>query len=256
MGTNTSEGEHKSPSKPSKPSGTKSSSKVNDKPSESHASKPERSAKNKKIQEKNKKNKDNKPQVEIYDASSSSKIGVLVSEPSSSSTKRAKFIVEPVSQWYTSIPPLSSPSSALQTPSSTQLSELNTRAAQLLTKDAETYQASSASTGNSAADNHFLQTILTKGTLSDRLSALTLLVQASPVHNTKALETLKGMAERGRGKGGREEGLKAVRCVVDWWVGGGAPDRKLRYVVPTITWTKTSPSFLDISATNHCYIPM
>lgn len=256
MGTNTSEGEHKSPSKPSKPSGTKSSSKVNDKPSESHASKPERSAKNKKIQEKNKKNKDNKPQVEIYDASSSSKIGVLVSEPSSSSTKRAKFIVEPVSQWYTSIPPLSSPSSALQTPSSTQLSELNTRAAQLLTKDAETYKASSASTGNSAADNHFLQTILTKGTLSDRLSALTLLVQASPVHNTKALETLKGMAERGRGKGGREEGLKAVRCVVDWWVGGGAPDRKLRYVVPTITWTKTSPSFLDISATNHCYIPM
>ena len=62
------------------------------------------------------------------------------------------------------------------------------------------------------------------------LSALTLLVQASPVHNTKSLESLRTMAERGRGKGGRDEGLKAMRCVVDWWIGGGAPGRKLKCV--------------------------
>ena len=42
----------------------------------------------------------------------------------------------------------------------------------------------------------------------------------------KALETLKGMS----GKKGREESLKALRAMVDWWVGGGAPDRKLRCV--------------------------
>lgn len=29
-------------------------------------------------------------------------------------------------------------------------------------------------------------------------------------------------------KGGRGESLKALRAVVDWWVGGGCPDRKLR----------------------------
>ncbi|TEB35322.1 hypothetical protein FA13DRAFT_1728125 [Coprinellus micaceus] len=75
----------------------------------------------------------------------------------------------------------------------------------------------------------FFAKVAGTGTLSDRLSALTLMVQSSPVHNTKALETLKGMAERGRGKGGREEALKAIRCVVDWWCGGGVPDRKLRY---------------------------
>ena len=57
---------------------------------------------------------------------------------------------------------------------------------------------------------------------------MTLLVQSSPLHNIKALETLKGVAERGKGKGGREESLKALRCIVDWWVGGGAPNRKLR----------------------------
>ena len=104
------------------------------------------------------------------------------------------------------------------------------RAAEIIKRDADLYQSSAASTGHSSSDSHFLNTILTQGTLSDRLSALTLLVQGSPVHNTKALETLRGMAERGRGKGGREEGLKAMRCIVDWWVGGGAPNRKLKYV--------------------------
>ena len=57
---------------------------------------------------------------------------------------------------------------------------------------------------------------------------MTLLVQGSPVHNVKSLESLKNMAERGKGKGGREESLKALRCIVDWWAGGGAPDRKLK----------------------------
>jgi len=51
-------------------------------------------------------------------------------------------------------------------------------------------------------------------------------VQSSPVHNTKALDTLKNMA--GKAGGGRNESLKALRCIVDWWVGGGIPDRKLK----------------------------
>lgn len=71
---------------------------------------------------------------------------------------------------------------------------------------------------------------LATGTLSNRLSALTLLVQASSIHNTTALDSLRAMAQRGRAKGGRDEGLKAVRCVVDWCVGGGGPGRKLKYV--------------------------
>ena len=139
-----------------------------------------------------------------------------------------KLVFPPESQWYAALPPLQQPGKPLATPSVSQISTLTERAATLLANDAAAYQASSAFTGNSASDSHFLHTILSKGTLSDRLSALTLLVQASPLHNTKALETLKGMAERGRGKGGREEGLKAMRCVVDWWVGGGAPGRKLK----------------------------
>ncbi|KAI0643202.1 CBF/Mak21 family-domain-containing protein [Trametes meyenii] len=138
----------------------------------------------------------------------------------------ALYTIPPTPTWYTAIPHLPA-SPSLPAPSASQLTSLTSRAAELLKDDAEQYQTSGAS--QSASDAHFLKTVLSKGTLSDRLSALTLLVQASPVHNTAALENLRGMAQRGRAKGGRDEGLKAVRCVVDWWVGGGGPGRKLRY---------------------------
>jgi ribosome biogenesis protein MAK21 len=52
------------------------------------------------------------------------------------------------------------------------------------------------------------------------------MVQASPIHNIKALDSLKNMAS----KKGREESLKALRAIVDWWIGGGGPDWKLKYV--------------------------
>ena len=75
-----------------------------------------------------------------------------------------------------------------------------------------------------SSDMAYLNKILTSGTLSDRLSALTLMAQASPLHNQRALESLRTMAS----KKGREESLKALRAIVDWWVGSGAPNKKLK----------------------------
>lgn len=140
---------------------------------------------------------------------------------------KSHFISPPASQWYLSAAPLGAAPTPLPAVSSTQLASFTTRASNLHTTDIYTFQTSSSS-NSSASEANFLSKIIQSGTLSDRLSALTLLVQSSPLHNIKALETLKGMAERGKGKGGREESLKALRCVVDWWVGGGAPDRKLK----------------------------
>lgn len=137
-----------------------------------------------------------------------------------------KFIFPPTSQWDSVIPPLPAVTN-FPTPTPTQTSSLLSKATSLHATDVQNYTASGVSTG-SASDNQFLQKVLQSGTLSDRLSAMTLLVQGSPVHNVKSLESLKSMAERGKGKGGREESLKALRCIVDWWVGGGAPDRKLK----------------------------
>ena len=135
-------------------------------------------------------------------------------------------LLEPVPQWYTLLPPLP-PSKAQPGPPSPQtLSQKQSHASSLHASELAAYEnATSASKlTSSSSDAAFLQKILTSGTLSDRLSALTLLAQSSPVHNTRALETLRGMAN----KKGREESLKALRAVCDWWVGGGAPDRKLK----------------------------
>ncbi|KAG1727779.1 ribosome biogenesis protein [Suillus paluster] len=146
-------------------------------------------------------------------------------------SKVAKNQVEASPLWYQNIPKLPGSSTALPPVTSAKLSSLMERGASLHATAVETYQSKSSSTvTSSSSDYAFLQKILHSGTLSDRLSALTLLVQSSPLHNTKALETLKAMAERGKGKGGREESLKALRCILDWWVGGGAPNRKLKYL--------------------------
>jgi ribosome biogenesis protein MAK21 len=139
---------------------------------------------------------------------------------------KTNFIFQPISQWYTATPPLPTPTST-PTITTPQLSPLVSKAAALHDKDISTFQASSSSNSSSSEAN-FLSKIIQSGTLSDRLSALTLLVQSSPLHNIKALESLKAMAERGKGKGGRDESLKALRCIVDWWVGGGVPNRKLK----------------------------
>ncbi|KIK87379.1 hypothetical protein PAXRUDRAFT_831842 [Paxillus rubicundulus Ve08.2h10] len=131
--------------------------------------------------------------------------------------------------WYQTVPPLPPSKSSPFVPPA-NLDTLLHRASTLHTSAVLAFQSKSMSTATSTnSEFAFLQKILHSGTLSDRLSALTLLVQSSPLHNTKALETLKNMAERGKGKGGREESLKALRCIIDWWVGGGAPNRKLKY---------------------------
>jgi ribosome biogenesis protein MAK21 len=140
---------------------------------------------------------------------------------------KSHFVFKPTSQWYTAVHPLTPHASSTSTISPSQLASLTSKATELHTADSHTFQSSSSSNAASS-EASFLFKIIQSGTLSDRLGALTLLVQSSPLHNTKALEALKGMAERGKGKGGRGESLKALRCIVDWWVGGGAPDRKLK----------------------------
>ena len=152
-------------------------------------------------------------------------------KPTPSKNPQSKYIIEPTSQWYTAHPQLLSSSTSAVPITPAKLASLTSHAASLHATTMALYQSSSSSSATStSSDYSFLQKILQGGTLSDRLSALTLLVQSSPLHNVRALESLRGMAERGKGKGGREEGLKALRCIVDWWVGGGVPNRKLKFV--------------------------
>jgi ribosome biogenesis protein MAK21 len=163
--------------------------------------------------------------------------------PSSSS---AKLLVPATPGWFNFLPPLIA-SDTVVSQSTSQVAALLDRSSSLHASEISAFSVLSDAAGSSASDRAFLRNILASGTLSDRLSALTLMVQGAPLHNIRALEALKNLTEKGRGgvtasqegekgKGkpaGREDRLKAARAIMDWWVGGGAPDRKFRYVSPT-----------------------
>lgn len=79
----------------------------------------------------------------------------------------------------------------------------------------------------SASSSHkFYSTIMSSGTLSDKISALTLAVQESPVHNTKALETLIGLGK----KRSRAQAVEVLRSLKDMFAQGTLlpNDRRLR----------------------------
>lgn len=71
-----------------------------------------------------------------------------------------------------------------------------------------------------------MSTIMSSGTMSDKVSALTLAIQESPIHNIKALENLIGLsAKRSRG-----QALSALAALVDLFGPGMIlpSDRRLR----------------------------
>lgn len=65
--------------------------------------------------------------------------------------------------------------------------------------------------------------ILSDGTLNDKISALTLLIQEAPLHNIKALDTLVGYCE----KKSRTAALQSINALKDLLLNGVLPDRKL-----------------------------
>ncbi|KAI9463219.1 CBF/Mak21 family-domain-containing protein [Lactarius psammicola] len=156
---------------------------------------------------------------------------------------KSKLLVPPTPDWYNFLPPLRTTSEPVLSQSASHIATLLNRASSLHASELENFSALPNASSGSASDQSFLRNILTGGTLSDRLSALTLMVQGAPLYNIRALEALKSLAEKGRGgvsvsqdgeKGrgkaaGRDERLKAARAIMDWWVGGGAPNRKLKY---------------------------
>ena len=80
----------------------------------------------------------------------------------------------------------------------------------------------------SNADKEFISTVLKSGTVTDKVSALTLLIQESPVHQFAMLkDQLMAMAR----KKSRRETLLAVDSIKDLLVSSILPDRKLKYFV-------------------------
>ncbi|KAK0730559.1 CBF/Mak21 family-domain-containing protein [Lasiosphaeris hirsuta] len=135
-----------------------------------------------------------------------------------------KLIFEPRPDWHAisvdELPPGATGQGISQ--HSYAIANLKTYAESLLEQDTSAYSAIQSS----RSAQKFMSTIMTSGTLSDKVSALTLSIQESPVHNRKALESLINLAA----KKSRGQAIAALGALVDL-VGNGAilpADRRLR----------------------------
>jgi ribosome biogenesis protein MAK21 len=136
------------------------------------------------------------------------------------SVKNTKLKISPQATWYTI--PLATPPTSSIAPNEEGLSRLQSRGKLLLQSESEIYLSSSHI---SSSDRQFLSTVMTSGTQSDKLSALTLSVSASPLHGQRQLDALLGMA----GKKSRNEAVQAVAAIKDLLIGNLLPERKLVY---------------------------
>jgi ribosome biogenesis protein MAK21 len=135
-----------------------------------------------------------------------------VEKPASLKATKKKLMAglrcEPRPDWYTpilSVPTTSSAQDAV--PSSDGLVRLKAFAEQLLEQENSSYREKH----QSGASRNFYNTVITSGTLSDKISALTLAVQESPIHNKQALESLFSMSK----KRSRTQAIDVLRALKD-----------------------------------------
>jgi ribosome biogenesis protein MAK21 len=103
------------------------------------------------------------------------------------------------------------------------IAELKKYAVSLLEADSSLYASKHLS---STSSHRFLATIMSSGTLDDKVSALTLVIQESPVHTTKSFESLLALAKK-RSRGQAVTALGALKDLLG--VGVVLPtDRRLR----------------------------
>ncbi|RYP69664.1 hypothetical protein DL769_005222 [Monosporascus sp. CRB-8-3] len=136
---------------------------------------------------------------------------------------KGKTTFEPRPDWHAvSLKSLPTPSSDDVAPYMAAIVALKAHAKLILHEDSVAYSA----TLSSSSSRKFMSTIMSSGTLSDKISALTLAIQESPVHNVKSLDVLIGFAS----KRSRSQALSALAALVDL-LGPGMilpPDRRLR----------------------------
>lgn len=130
----------------------------------------------------------------------------------------------PRSDWYNSpLPPVAGAKSMNALPRHL-VERIHEQAKVLLLEENAKYAEAQKTSASSS--HKFYTTIMSSGTLSDKISALTLAVQESPLHNTRSLETLVGLA----GKRSRAQAVEVLRSLKDMFAQGTLlpSDRRLR----------------------------
>ena len=152
---------------------------------------------------------------------------VNASRPNGKPKKKVvdRLVFEPAADWHAvDLPPTQSsgrPTALLKELPLVQ--SIHTHAKSLLEAENERYRETNE---YAASSNQFYSTIVSSGTLSDKISALTLSVQESPLHNVRALESLLTLA----GKRSRSQAVEVLGALKDLFASGGLlpTNRRLR----------------------------
>ncbi|KAG1697812.1 hypothetical protein DVH05_015766 [Phytophthora capsici] len=125
---------------------------------------------------------------------------------------------------------------------------LKKQAQQLLEAEVSRYEAQKS--GKMSSDDKYLATMMKSGTLSDRVAALTLTSQTSPLHSLLRLGQLITMAS----KKARRESLMAVDSLKDLFLNNLLPDEaKLRFFHQhPLRAAQNSPAHLVLWFFEHC----
>lgn len=141
-------------------------------------------------------------------------------------------LIEPEPHWHAiSLPALKGTPAPTVPLSDTQVTSKYEHARQLLDQE---NAAAESHPSLSSSDRSFLSDILKSGTLNDKVSALTLLVQESPIHALRTMDTLMSMSK----KKSRKEAVQAITSLKDLFIGSVLPDRKLIYFRDRPIWDK------------------
>ncbi|KAF2667719.1 CBF-domain-containing protein [Microthyrium microscopicum] len=149
------------------------------------------------------------------------KVADTVKKPSGEGKIRLTFKSRP--DWHAAeLPPLPTPD-VTKTPPYHVVEAMKKHAMALLEAENE----SAGKSMSQDASHKFMSTIMTSGTLEDRVSALTLGIQESPLHGMKSFESLMVLAK----KKSRNHAIMALAAVKDLLSQGLVlpADRKLRY---------------------------
>lgn len=126
--------------------------------------------------------------------------------------QQPSYVCAPKPDWFEIEQPVvdteKTPKSSL---SKNILTELHEYAKYLLDEENRKFKSAQQSSSQS-----FYNTVITSGTLSDKISALTLAIQESPIHNVRALETLIGLAR----KRSRSQAVDVLRSLKDLFAQG------------------------------------
>ncbi|PGH34765.1 ribosome biogenesis protein MAK21 [[Emmonsia] crescens] len=139
------------------------------------------------------------------------------------SSRSSNLVIDPRPDWY-SIP---LPEISLESKKSSGIARhILDRIREYATSLLELENQAFATSQQSSSSHKFYSTIVSSGTLSDKVSALTLAVQESPLHNIKALENLIGLAK----KRSRAQAVEVLRSLKDLFAQGTLlpNDRRLK----------------------------